>query len=45
MTVADTWHHLDSITHPMGKTTNFFYYASGAGASLMSLAKRPAVGR
>src|SRR5262249_5693654 len=39
-----TWNKLLSLTDANGKTTNFLYYASGNGASLMQWAKRPAVG-
>jgi RHS repeat-associated protein len=39
-----TWNKLASLTDANGKTTNFQYYASGYGKSLMQWAKRPAVG-
>ena len=37
-----TWNKLASVTDAMGNVTNFSYYASGNGASLMSQALRPA---
>src|SRR5665213_3633525 len=43
-TYDPTWNKLASITDAMGNVTNFTYYPSGAGASLMSQAQRPAVG-
>ena len=43
-TYDPTWNHLASITDALLNTTNFTYYPSGAGASLMSQAQRPAVG-
>jgi YD repeat-containing protein len=39
-----TWNKPTSITNARGVTTNFTYYASGAGASLMHTAVRPADG-
>jgi RHS repeat-associated protein len=39
-----TWNKLLTLTDANGKTTNFQYYASGYGKSLMQWAKRPAVG-
>lgn len=42
-TYEPTWNHLASITDALLKTTNFTYYPSGAGASLMQQAQRPTV--
>ncbi|HEY1561943.1 MAG TPA: RHS repeat-associated core domain-containing protein [Caulobacteraceae bacterium] len=42
-TYDPTWNHLASITDALSNTTNFTYYPSGAGASLMEEAQRPAV--
>jgi len=42
-TYDPTWNHLASITDALLNTTNFTYYPSGAGASLMEEAQRPAV--
>ncbi|MHB8531003.1 MAG: RHS repeat domain-containing protein, partial [Caulobacteraceae bacterium] len=39
-----TWNKLAWIRDPMGNETDFSYYPSGSGASLMSQAQRPAVG-
>jgi RHS repeat-associated protein len=42
-TYDPTWNHLASIVDALNNTTNFTYYASGSGASLMQEAQRPAV--
>jgi RHS repeat-associated protein len=42
-TYDPTWNHLAGVTDALSNTTNFTYYPSGAGASLMEEAQRPAV--
>ena len=39
-----TWNKLSWVKDALGRQTDFSYYASGAGASLLQQAQRPAVG-